>query len=76
MMETASCSTGVHHNSILDMFVLFNRDKKFIGYSEDIPDTPNLGVLRLELPEVFNDLTKWQWEGDMLSGGMVEIHGK
>jgi len=54
------------------MFVLFNRDKKFIGYSDDIPDIPTLNVFKLKLPEAVNDIIKYEWIGDMFNGKMVE----
>jgi hypothetical protein len=54
------------------MFVLFNKDKNFIGYSEDIPDLPTLNIFRLKLPEDKQDITEWGWEGDMFNGKMVK----
>lgn len=54
------------------MFVLFNKDKNFIGYSEDIPDLPTLNVFRLKLPEDKQDITEWGWEGNMFNGKMVK----
>jgi hypothetical protein len=54
------------------MFVLFNKDKKFIGYSNDIPDLPTLGIFKLKIKEEQSDLTIWKWDGDM-NGKMVKI---
>ena len=55
------------------MYVLFNKDKEFVGYSDDIPPQPNLNIFRLEIPENRSDITKWKWQGDMFTGKMVEI---
>lgn len=56
------------------MFVLFNKDKKFVGYSEDIPDTPTLNIFKLKISDDKKDLSKWKWQGDMFSGKMVKIN--
>ena len=53
------------------MFALFNKDKEFIGYSEDIPDLPTLNIFKLKLPEEVKDVSKWTWQGDMLRGKLV-----
>lgn len=55
------------------MFVLFNKNKQFIGYSEDIPDLPTLNIFKLKIPDHISDITKYEWVGDMLNGKMVEI---
>ena len=55
------------------MFVLFDKNKNFIGYSEDIPDLPTLNVLKLKIPEEKKDISKWRWEGNLLNGKMVPI---
>jgi hypothetical protein len=54
------------------MFVLFDKNKNFIGYSEDIPDLPTLNIFRLKLPKDKQDITEWGWEGDMFNGKMVK----
>jgi len=55
------------------MYVIFNKNNKFIGYSDnDFPDYPNLDLLKLKLPEDQSDLSEWWWEGDMLTGKMVK----
>jgi hypothetical protein len=53
------------------MFALFNADKKFIGYSPDLPNNDKLNILRKKLPEQYSDLRFWHWEGDYDSGAMV-----
>ena len=53
------------------MFVLFNKDKNLIGYSEDMPDFPHLNIFKLKLPEETSDIKKWEWVGDMLNGKMI-----
>jgi hypothetical protein len=55
------------------MYALFDKNKQFIGYSPDFPDTPGLDIFKLEIPEDKSDITKWKWEGDMFNGRMVEI---
>jgi len=55
------------------MFALFNKEKQFIGYSEDIPNLPNLNIFKLKLPEDKSDITKWEWAGDMFTGKMIPI---
>jgi hypothetical protein len=55
------------------MFVLFDKNKNFIGYSPDFPDTPNLNIFKLKLPEEQSDITKWVWDGDMITGKMIKI---
>jgi hypothetical protein len=55
------------------MFVLFNKNKEFVGYSEDMPDLPNVNIFKLKLPEDKSDITKWKWEGDMFTGKMILI---
>jgi hypothetical protein len=55
------------------MYVLFDKNKNFIGYSPDFPDTPNLGIFKLKLPEDQSDINEWTWEGDMFTGKMVKI---
>jgi hypothetical protein len=52
------------------MFVLFNENKKFIGYSPDIPDNSNL--IKIQIPDSQSDLSMWKWEGDY-DGKMVPI---
>lgn len=56
------------------MYALFNKEKKIIGYSEDFPDTPNLDVFKVKLPEEKSNLMEWKWCGDMLTGNMVKIN--
>lgn len=53
------------------MFVLFNKDKKFIGYSSDISE--NSELLKLEIPEEKSDISFWKWEGTYENGRMVPI---
>lgn len=55
------------------MYILFNRYHEVVGYSPDIPDTPNLNIFKVKIPEDQRDLTKWKWQGDMLTGKMVKI---
>jgi hypothetical protein len=56
------------------MLVIFNKDKKFVGYADDeFPDMPHLELLTLRIPDEQSDLTKWWWEGDMFNGKMVKI---
>jgi hypothetical protein len=58
------------------MFVLFNKEKQFVGYSEDIPDLPTLNIFKLKLSDDVSDITKWKWEGDMFNGKMIPIEIK
>ena len=51
------------------MFVLFNKEKKFIGYSPDLPDSSN--ILKIKIPDEQSNLSMWKWEGDYENGGMV-----
>lgn len=53
------------------MFALFNKDKTFIGYSNDIPDTST--VLKKEIPKEQSDIMLWRWEGDYENGRMVSV---
>jgi len=54
------------------MFVLFNKDKEFIGYSEDIP--PSNQILTIETPPDKSDLSLWKWEGSYDTGGMIRFN--
>lgn len=56
------------------MYALFNKEKKLIGYSGDFPDTPNLDVFKIKIPEEKSNLMEWKWDGDMLTGNMVKIN--
>jgi hypothetical protein len=53
------------------MFALFNKDKNFIGYSNDIPD--NSCILKKEIPPETSDMLLWRWEGDYDNGKMISI---
>ena len=57
---------------LFKMFVLFNQDKKFISYSEEPLDVPNSGIFNLKIPDDKQDITKWEWVGDMFNGKMVK----
>ena len=57
------------------MFALFNLNKTFVGYSEDIPEHLNKSFIKKEIPEDKRDLTKWRWDGD-LDGQMVSLNEK
>jgi hypothetical protein len=54
------------------MFVLFNKDKKFIGYSADAPDNPD--IFKKPIPSDKTDFTKWRWDGSYDDGQMVFIN--
>jgi hypothetical protein len=54
------------------MFALFNLNKSFVGYSEDIPDTIN-SVLKKKIPDEMSDFTKFRWVGDYDNGSMQPI---
>ena len=56
------------------MFVLFNKNKEFIGYSPDFPNIPNLNIFKFEISQDKSDLTEWKWVGDMLTGKMIKIN--
>jgi hypothetical protein len=56
------------------MFVLFDKNKNFIGYSEDIPSLPTLNILKLKLPKEKEDISKWKWDGNMITGKMIPIN--
>lgn len=53
------------------MFVLFNKNKAFVGYSPDIPE--NSDLLKIKIPESQSDITVWKWEGDFDNGKMVPL---
>ena len=53
------------------MFVLFNKDKQFIGYSPDIPE--NSGLLKKEIPKNQSDIRMWVWSGGYDDGKMIPI---
>jgi hypothetical protein len=53
------------------MYVLFNKDNKFIGYSPDI--SPQANILKKEIPSSQQDLNVWKWVGDYHTGKMVSI---
>jgi len=53
------------------MFVLFNKNKEFVGYSPDIPDNPSL--LKKEIPKDKSNINIWKWEGDYDTGKMIYI---
>jgi hypothetical protein len=55
------------------MYVLFDKEHKFIGYGENFPDSPNLNIFMRKIPNDKINLMKWKWSGDMLNGAMVEI---
>ena len=56
------------------MFVLFNEENKFVGYSEDFPNLPNLKIKKKSIPESQRDLNFWRWQGDFETGSMVNIN--
>jgi hypothetical protein len=53
------------------MIALFNKEKTFIGYGDNIP--PNSKILKKDIDPEKTDLGKWKWEGDYDSGKMVPI---
>jgi hypothetical protein len=53
------------------MFVLFNKNKSFVGYSPDIPE--NSDLLKILIPESQSDISIWKWEGDYDNGRMVPL---
>ena len=57
------------------MFALFNLNKSFIGYSDDIPEHLSKAFLKKEIPEDKRDLNKWRWDGDF-DGQMVSLEEK
>jgi hypothetical protein len=57
------------------MFALFNLQKSFIGYSDDIPEHLNKNILKREIPEDKRDFTKWRWDGNY-DGNMVSVDEK
>lgn len=52
------------------MYVLFNVEGTFIGYSPDAP--PQANILKIEIPDHLK-LSEWYWEGDFNNGKMVPI---
>ena len=56
------------------MFVLFNEENKFVVYSEDFPNLPNLKIKKKSIPESQRDLNFWRWQGDFETGSMVNIN--
>jgi hypothetical protein len=55
------------------MVVLFNKDKQFIGYGDNFPSNPELGILKKEISSEEFDLSVWRWDGDFDTGSMVKI---
>lgn len=53
------------------MFVLFNNNKKFIGYSPDAEKVNDISAYSKEIPEQFSNLNEWHWEGDYDNGKMI-----
>lgn len=53
------------------MFVLFNKEKKFIGYSPDIPS--QVDILKKEIPSSKSDFSVWKWVGDFDNGSMISV---
>jgi len=53
------------------MFVLFNKEGTFIGYSPDIPE--NTELLKKEIPNSQSDITMWRWDGDYQTGRMIPL---
>ena len=52
------------------MYALFNKEKKFIGFSPNqIPNN-----LTKKISEEHSDFTIWKWEGDYDTGKMVLIN--
>lgn len=52
------------------MYALFNKEKKFIGFSPDqIPNS-----LIKEIPKEQSDFTLWKWQGDYDTGKMILIN--
>jgi hypothetical protein len=58
------------------MFALFNLNKSFIGYSDNIPEHLEKGILKIEIPDDRSDLTKWRWDGNYEDGQMVNLEEK
>jgi hypothetical protein len=58
------------------MFALFNLNKSFIGYSDNIPEHLESGILKKEIPEDKSDLIKWRWDGSYDDGQMVSLEEK
>lgn len=54
------------------MFVLFNKNKEFIGYSPEFPE--NSEILKIEIPEEKSDISLWKWEGTYDNGRMAPIN--
>lgn len=52
------------------MYALFNKQKVFIGFSQDIPHE---SILRKEIPKERSDIRRWRWEGDYDTGRMVPM---
>lgn len=53
------------------MFVLFNTNKEFIGYSPDIPDSSS--ILKKKISEDQSDIMRWKWVGTYDNGQMEMI---
>jgi len=52
------------------MYALFNKDKVFIGFSEEIP---HKSIIAKEIPSEQSNLTEWRWQGDYDTGKMVSL---
>jgi hypothetical protein len=55
------------------MYALFNKEKQFIGYSEDMPEQVLQNLLYKQIPDSQTDFTNWRWSGDYDTGHMVSI---
>lgn len=53
------------------MYALFNNEKKFIGYSPDEGNHPN--IFKIKIPQEQSDIRLWQWEGNYDDGKMVPL---
>lgn len=58
------------------MFALFNSNKSFIGYSDQIPEHLEKTFLKKEIPKDKCDLTKWKWHGGFDNGRMISVEEK
>jgi hypothetical protein len=55
------------------MIALFNNEKNFIGFCENLPEQNNINLFKMEVPEKYANPLKYTWIGDFYNGEFIEI---
>lgn len=55
------------------MFALF-KDKKFIGYSPDFPQTNGMGIDVKDVPDEYSNVLEYTWVGDSETGKFTDVN--